>query len=140
MSSKPNTNSSSIAHADAHLTNEIIKYGSVDVKPMVDMWPSSVYNEKLKSDLKLLEYDSLLRSCYTEVKLANFSFEQDNYGGYEIFYRGGKTLKPRKFYLQLLQNIYLQLLAILKKYPIVQLIASLRFQCFERLKFLNLTE
>ena len=56
----------SIAHSDAHVTNEIIKYGSVDVKPMVDMWPSSVYNEKLKSDLKLLEYDSLLRSCYTE--------------------------------------------------------------------------
>ena len=104
------------------------------------MWPSSFYNEKLKPALKLLEYDSLLWSCYTEVKLANFSFEQDNYGGYEIFYRGGKTLKPGKFYLQLLQNIYLQLLVILKKYPIVQLIASLRFQCFERLKFLNLTE
>ena len=80
----------SIAHADAHVTNEIIKYGSVDVKPMVDMWPSSVYNEKLKSDLKLLEYDSLLRSCYTEAKLAKFSFEQDDYGGYGLFYRGEK--------------------------------------------------
>ena len=71
----------SIAHADAHVTNEIIKYGSVDVKPMVDMWPSSVYNEKLKSDLKLLEYDGLFPSCYTKAKLAKFSFEQDNFGG-----------------------------------------------------------
>ena len=48
-----------LAYADAHVTNEIIKYGSVDVKPMVDMWPSSVYNEKLKSDLKHLELRQL---------------------------------------------------------------------------------
>ena len=66
-------------------SNEIIKYGSVDVKLMVDMWPSSVYNEKLKPDLKLLEYDSLLRSRCTEAKLAKIYFEQDSYGGYEIF-------------------------------------------------------
>ena len=92
MSSNPNTSSFSISHADAHVTNEIIKYGSVDVKPMVDMWPSSVYNEKLKSDLKMLEHDSLLRLLHQ-----NFLLNRTIMEGMNFLYRGGKTLKPGNF-------------------------------------------
>ena len=61
-----------IAQADAHVTNEIIRIGTTEVRSMVPMWPKDDYKQKLTRDLKLSEFDNLLRNCNNEAKSAGF--------------------------------------------------------------------
>ena len=82
-----------IAQADAHVTNAITRIGTTEVSSMVPMWRKSYYTQKLTRDLKLSEFDSLLRNCYNEAKSGGFAFEFDKYGGYGLFYRVRQQLK-----------------------------------------------
>ena len=83
-----------IAQADAQVTNSIIKVGSLVLAPMVEMLTASEYAKKLEEDSQLQEFDTLLRNCYADARLSGFSFEADQFGGYGLFYKGGRLLKP----------------------------------------------
>ena len=67
--------------------------GTNEVNSMVPMWSKDGYKQKLKTDLKLSEFDKLLRNCYNEANSAGFAFELDKYVGYGLFYRGRQQLK-----------------------------------------------
>ena len=49
---------------------------------MVRMSSKDDYKQKTMTDLKLSEFDKLIRNCYKEAKSAAITFELDNYGGY----------------------------------------------------------
>ena len=83
-----------IAQADAHVTNSTIKVGSLVVASTVEMLTASEYGKKLEEDSRLQEFDTLLRKCYAAARLSGLSFEADQFGGYGLFYKDDRLLKP----------------------------------------------
>ena len=83
-----------IAQADAHVTKSMIQNSSREVQPMIEMWSHKEYEDCLKKNLMLIQFDTLLRCCYVDAQVAKFSFKPDDYGGYGLFYCGTEPLKP----------------------------------------------
>ena len=83
-----------IAQADAHVTKSMIQNSSREVQPMVEIWSHKEYEDCLKKNLMLIQFDTLLRCCYVDAQVAKFSFKPDDYGGYGLFYCGTEPLKP----------------------------------------------
>ena len=84
-----------IAQADAQVTNSVMEVGSLVVAPMVEMLTTSEYGKKLEEDSRLQEFDTLWRKCYADARLAGFSFEADQFGGYGLFYKGDRLLNQK---------------------------------------------
>ena len=55
-----------IAQADAHVTKSMIQNSSREVQPMVEMWSHKEYEDCLKKNLMLIQFDTLLRCCYVD--------------------------------------------------------------------------
>ena len=96
-----------IAQVDAHVTKSMIQNSSRELQPMVEVWSHKEYEDCLKKNLMLLQFDTLLRCCYVDAQTAKFSFKPDDYGGYGLFYCGNEPLKPsssfsKKFLLSVL--------------------------------------
>ena len=96
----------SLAQADAHVTKEIIEVNNHPVEPLVQILSANEYREALGRNFALFEFDGLLRDAYQTALANNFSFKQDWFGGYGLFYVGEKTFQTRKSRpLQILPSI-----------------------------------
>ena len=61
-----------IAQAHAHVAKSRIQISSREEQPMVEMWSHKEYEDCLKKNLMLLQFDTLLRCCYVDAERPKF--------------------------------------------------------------------
>ena len=104
-----------LALAETHVTNLVIKQGSLDVMPLVRKYSRKEYSNLFNRHPTLRDYESLLRNSYKDALNNDYRFEKDSFGGYALFYRGLDVQKPEFDYQKNICQIFTGTLKTLLK-------------------------
>ena len=103
-----------MALAETYVTRSVIKQDDLEVKPLVTNFSEDDYKHLFEINLNLRNCESLIRESYEKALKNDYAFEKDEYGGYALYYKGFKKLKPDFFY----RNKYLpNLFGYINKIP-----------------------
>ena len=86
-----------MALAETYVTRSVIKQDDLEVKPLVTKFSEDDYKQLFETNLNLRNCESLIRESYEKALKNDYAFEKDEFGGYALYYKGFKKLKPDFF-------------------------------------------
>ena len=81
------------AQCDGQICKALFAERSPNVEAMVDLLPDDQYQELRGSQRFLRTMHQLLKRAYKDANEQGLAYEPDNYGGYDLVYRGSDVIK-----------------------------------------------